>query len=134
MHSKRFILTTGLAVIVCISSYGQESLKKKENVVMVRELFEQVFSGNVTVAEVPTDDKFAMYDGVPASIWGWADEGEEVTVEFAGQTKKTTAAGKKGRWEIKLDPLEACPAASSTPHDHSTINPEVGARSRSGVG
>ena len=25
-------------------------------------------------------------------------------------------------------------AASSTPHDHSTINPEVGSRSRSGVG
>ena len=36
--------------------------------------------------------------GVPAPIWGWVDEGEAVTVEFAGQTKKATiySAIKKG--------------------------------------
>ena len=35
--------------------------------------------------------------------------------------------------EQDVDPND-CPAASSTRHDHSTINPEVGTRPRSGVG
>jgi sialate O-acetylesterase len=39
-------------------------------------------------------------------IWGWADPGEEITVEFAGQ-KRTTVAGKDGAWSVKLRPLKA---------------------------
>ncbi|MED5472090.1 MAG: sialate O-acetylesterase, partial [Verrucomicrobiota bacterium] len=39
-------------------------------------------------------------------VWGWAEVGEEVTVSFAGQTKKTTA-GDDGKWMIKLDSLKA---------------------------
>ncbi len=39
-------------------------------------------------------------------VWGWAEVGEEVTVSFAGQTKKTTA-GDDGKWMIKLDALKA---------------------------
>ena len=39
-------------------------------------------------------------------IWGNADSGEAVTVRFAGQAKKTTAAAN-GKWLIKLDPLSA---------------------------
>ena len=40
-------------------------------------------------------------------IWGWADAGATVTVEFAGQ-KKTATADASGKWLVKLDPLEAC--------------------------
>ena len=44
--------------------------------------------------------------GVEAPIWGWADQGEEVKVSFAGQTKKAMP-DKKGKWMIKLNPLKA---------------------------
>ncbi len=37
-------------------------------------------------------------------VWGWADEGEKVTVEFAGQTLSTVA--KNGKWMLKLKPMK----------------------------
>ena len=42
--------------------------------------------------------------GMNVPIWGWADPGEQVTVSFAGQTKRTKASAK-GRWMVKLGPL-----------------------------
>lgn len=39
-------------------------------------------------------------------VWGKADPGEEVIVEFAGQ-KKTAKADASGKWMVKLDPLSA---------------------------
>jgi sialate O-acetylesterase len=39
-------------------------------------------------------------------IWGWADAGEEVTVEFAGQ-KQTAKPDANGKWMVKLTPLKA---------------------------
>lgn len=39
-------------------------------------------------------------------VWGWADQGEEVTVEFAGQVKKAMPDAK-GKWMLKLDPMPA---------------------------
>jgi sialate O-acetylesterase len=39
-------------------------------------------------------------------VWGRAEPGEEVVVEFAGQ-KKTARAGEDGRWSVKLDPMPA---------------------------
>ena len=38
-------------------------------------------------------------------VWGWADDGEKVTVEFAGEKVETTAAG--GKWSVKLPALKA---------------------------
>jgi sialate O-acetylesterase len=43
-------------------------------------------------------------------VWGWADPGEQITVEFAGQTK-TIAANADGKWSVFLEPLE--PSADS---------------------
>jgi sialate O-acetylesterase len=42
----------------------------------------------------------------PVPVWGWADPGEDVKLEFAGQTKsvKTDTAGK---WTATLDPMPA---------------------------
>jgi sialate O-acetylesterase len=37
-------------------------------------------------------------------IWGWADDGEDVTVEFCGQVVKTTA--KDGQWKVELKKLK----------------------------
>jgi sialate O-acetylesterase len=42
----------------------------------------------------------------PVPVWGQADPGEQVTVEFAGQ-KKTAEADATGRWRVNLDPLPA---------------------------
>jgi sialate O-acetylesterase len=42
----------------------------------------------------------------PVPIWGTAEAGEAVTVEFAGQTV-STKAGADGHWRVELKPLEA---------------------------
>lgn len=55
-------------------------------------------------------DGMVLQRGVPAPVWGWADPGEEVTVEFAGQTKKAMP-NRDRKWMVELDPLEA----SATP-------------------
>lgn len=39
-------------------------------------------------------------------IWGWADAGEQVTVELGGQTK-TTVADANGKWMVKMPKLKA---------------------------
>jgi hypothetical protein len=43
---------------------------------------------------------------MPVPVWGWAEPGTPVQVEFAGQNKSATADAH-GRWMIKLDPLAA---------------------------
>ena len=45
-------------------------------------------------------------------IWGTAAPGEPVTVSFQGQ-RKTTVAGAKGTWMVRLDPLPASDQPSS---------------------
>lgn len=42
----------------------------------------------------------------PVPVWGEADPGTEVTVEFAGQ-KKTVVADSSNHWKIILDPMPA---------------------------
>lgn len=39
-------------------------------------------------------------------VWGWAPPHQEVTVSFAGQTKKTIADAA-GKWMVKLNPMQA---------------------------
>ncbi|XAL98872.1 GDSL-type esterase/lipase family protein [Phycisphaeraceae bacterium D3-23] len=42
----------------------------------------------------------------PMPVWGSADPGDDITVAFAGQTKRTTADAE-GAWRIELDALPA---------------------------
>ena len=51
-------------------------------------------------------DHMVLQRGIPAPVWGRADPGETVTVRIAGQ-EKSAAAGADGRWEVRLDPLDA---------------------------
>ena len=44
--------------------------------------------------------------GAAVAIWGLADAGENITVSFAGQQKKTIA-DKDGKWMVKLDAMKA---------------------------
>ncbi len=51
-------------------------------------------------------DNMVLQREMPVPVWGKADPGENVSVNFAGQ-KKSCKAGDDGRWMIKLDPIEA---------------------------
>ena len=50
-------------------------------------------------------DHMVLQQNAPVMVWGWADEGEEVTVEIA--KRKGSAKAKDGRWMVKLRKLEA---------------------------
>jgi sialate O-acetylesterase len=50
-------------------------------------------------------DHMVLQRGMAVPIWGWADDGERVTVEFRGKKVSTTAKG--GTWKVKLSKLKA---------------------------
>ncbi len=47
-------------------------------------------------------DNMVLQRNKPIPVWGWADAGEKVSVQFHKQTK-TIVADKNGNWIIKLD-------------------------------
>ncbi|MDD2710933.1 MAG: sialate O-acetylesterase [Verrucomicrobiae bacterium] len=51
-------------------------------------------------------DHMVLQQGRPVPVWGWAGPGEKITVTFAGQTVRATAA-RNGRWQAMLFPLKA---------------------------
>ena len=51
-------------------------------------------------------DHAILQRGRPVPVWGTADPGEDVTVAFAGKSH-TTKADSKGRWIVRLDPMDA---------------------------
>ncbi len=51
-------------------------------------------------------DQMVLQRNQPVPIWGTADPGEAVTVEFGG-AKKSTVADEHGEWRVDLDPLQA---------------------------
>jgi len=50
-------------------------------------------------------DGLVLQRGGAVPVWGWAAEGEKVTVEFAGQRK--TAIAVAGSWEVRLRSMPA---------------------------
>jgi len=51
-------------------------------------------------------DNMVLQRDKPVVIWGTAEPGETVTVEFAGQTKSGVARDG-GKWQVTLDPMPA---------------------------
>ena len=51
-------------------------------------------------------DGMVLQQQAPVPVWGWAKEGERVTVSFAGQ-KKEAVAGADGKWTLRLDAMSA---------------------------
>jgi sialate O-acetylesterase len=51
-------------------------------------------------------DHMVLQRNQPVPVWGWADKGAKVRVEFAGQAAETSAA-VDGAWTVTLKPLEA---------------------------
>jgi sialate O-acetylesterase len=50
-------------------------------------------------------DNMVIQQRMPVPIWGWADEGEVVKVQFGGQ--RQTATAKEGKWSVRLKALKA---------------------------
>ena len=62
-------------------------------------------AGELRFAKIFTDYTVLQRE-MAVPVWGWAEPGAEVTVEFAGQ-KKTATADDGGKWMVRLDPMEA---------------------------
>ncbi len=54
----------------------------------------------------PFCDQMVLQREMAVPVWGWSEQGTQITVEFAGQ-KKTATAGADGKWIVELDPLQA---------------------------
>ena len=50
-------------------------------------------------------DNMVLQQGIAVPVWGWADEGEVITVTFRGQSAIATA--HEGKWFIQLRKLKA---------------------------
>lgn len=69
------------------------------------------FAGPNLPIKVPRifSDNMVLQQGMSVPVWGWATDGETVTVTFGDQ--KVSATAKNGKWQVKLRNLRA----STTP-------------------
>ena len=81
------------------------NMKHLFSVVMVVVFCACAAQAEVTVSKVFGDHMVLQRD-IDVPVWGWADPGEEVTVEFGGQ-KKIDKADKAGKWMVRLAPMDA---------------------------
>src|SRR4030042_1041680 len=51
-------------------------------------------------------DSMVLQRDSNVKIWGWADEGEKVKIDFKGKTYKARA-GADGKWEVTISRLKA---------------------------
>ena len=70
-----------------------------------------VSGGELKLAAVFSDHMVLQRDKAVA-VWGWADPGEKLTVEFAGQKQHATADAA-GKWMVKLNAMESSAEAQS---------------------
>ena len=66
-------------------------------------------AGQAMAAAVPASvftDNMVLQRDIPVPVWGTADAGEKVTVEFAGQVKTVTTA-TDGKWNVRLNAMPA---------------------------
>jgi sialate O-acetylesterase len=67
-------------------------------------LFSAPIRAEVRLHNLFTDHMVLQRD-TRVPVWGWANEGEKVTVEFRG--KKASTVARHGKWMIRLDNLKA---------------------------
>lgn len=69
-----------------------------------------LFVVNQLFAEVkpasPFSDHMVLQQQRTVPVWGWANSGEQVTVQFADQSVSATA-DQDGNWKVNLSPLKA---------------------------
>lgn len=52
-------------------------------------------------------DNMVLQRNKQIPVWGWADAGEKVTIQFNKQEEKTVKADASGKWMIMLEPEKA---------------------------
>jgi sialate O-acetylesterase len=57
-------------------------------------------------------DHAVLQQGIAVPVWGWAEAGEHLTVEF-GKQKVATDADADGRWQVRLSALSASAVPST---------------------
>lgn len=50
-------------------------------------------------------DNMVLQQGMDVPVWGWADDGDEITVRFRGH--KVTTRAHNGKWSLRLGSLKA---------------------------
>ncbi|OGV36774.1 MAG: hypothetical protein A2X48_16915 [Lentisphaerae bacterium GWF2_49_21] len=78
---------------------------KTVSILLISIFFSSIVLGNVKLPAIISGNMVLQAD-TKVKIWGKAEAGENVTVLFAGQEKKTSA-DKDGRWMVELDPMKA---------------------------
>lgn len=69
-------------------------------------------------------DHMVLQREKPVKVWGWADDGEQLTIEFAGQTK-TATVGADGAWMAVLDPMSVSAQGRTLTIQSATKNRKV---------
>ena len=70
---------------------------------LILSLFIGTVLANVKPARIFSSN-MVLQQGQENPIWGWADQGEKITISFAGKTI-STKADKSGKWSAKLPSL-----------------------------
>ncbi|MDD4102191.1 MAG: 9-O-acetylesterase, partial [Kiritimatiellae bacterium] len=68
-------------------------------------LFNWSLMADVRLPNIFNND-MVLQQGIKLPVWGWAEPGEKVTVEFAG-LRHETVAKSDGTWRVDLAPLTA---------------------------
>lgn len=76
-----------------------------KSLILLPLLLASSLSATLTLPQFLSDGAVLQRDGA-AKIWGWADPGAEVKVNFAGKDL-TNKAGKDGSWSVIFQDLEA---------------------------
>lgn len=66
--------------------------------------FQAILIADVRLPSIFSDN-MVLQQGIAVPVWGWADDGERVTVEFRSQKVSAVASG--GKWRVQLKPLRA---------------------------
>ena len=78
--------------------------------IITTSLFALLLSAGPLLAEVklasPFTSHMVLQREMKVPVWGTAESGEAVIVEFAGQ-KVSATAGADGKWRVDLKPMEA---------------------------
>jgi sialate O-acetylesterase len=86
----------------CVFCSGTGFLMRNKNPLIGAALLLAAFQANADV-RLPKilSDHMVLQAGKPARIWGWADSGEKVTVELAGESA-SAVAGADGKWAVQI--------------------------------
>lgn len=80
-------------------------MKKYLFIILIMMAFCQSGSAKLMIPKI-IGNNMVLQQGGPVAIWGWADAGETITVQFKHQLKETMA-DKNGKWILYLDPMKA---------------------------